>query len=272
MKFMSIAVMMTLLFVSSARSEDAVEKELKDCELGSAISCNIMGNRYANSNDAQEQLKGASYYRKACDKDYATSCSNLAYLYLKGHGVSQDLSKAESFYRKACEMGETKACDSANLDALKAQHKAVVDAAQTARIGCDKKDADSCNTLARAYEDGEGVQKDFPKAVALYRKACDFGQAGGCISLGFMFKRGHGVEKDRTKEMAAYGKAVPLYLKGCNAGHGQSCNVLGTMYESGEWGVEKNLEKATDLYRKGCDLGHNGACHNSSRLAPIPSR
>ena len=46
------------------------------------------------------------------------------------------------------------------------------------------------------YANGNGVEKDFSKAVELYKKACDGGNMHGCRNLVVMHTNGNGVEKD----------------------------------------------------------------------------
>lgn len=256
------------LFVSIAllavRAKADTDYE-KSCNRGERSSCHIMGNRHSAQESPQGRLKGVSFYRKACDSDYAPSCSALGYAYFAGHGVPVDLAKAASFYRKACEFGDTESCDSASLEVLRSRQKSAVDALQKAREGCDAVDANGCNFLANAYENGDGVKQDLAKAASLHSKACALGQPAGCMFLGMQHENGKGVPKDSAKAQAAYAKAVPLYLDGCNEGHGQSCARLGNIYEAGNGGV-KDSKKAMLFYRKGCDLGHEPSCSNAARM------
>lgn len=48
---------------------------------------------------------------KSCKKGNAISCSNLAYMYENGQGVSRDFDRAMSLYGKACQNGESQACE-----------------------------------------------------------------------------------------------------------------------------------------------------------------
>lgn len=260
------------LFVSLAllavRAKADTDYE-KSCNRGERSSCHIMGNRNSAQESPQDRLKGVSFYRKACDSDYAPSCSALGYAYFAGHGVPIDLAKAASFYRKACEFGDTESCDSASLEVLRSRQKSAVDALQKAREGCDAGDANGCNFLANAYEGGDGVKRDLSKAATLHLKACELGQPAGCMLLGAQYENGKGVVKDAAKAQASFGKAAPLYLSGCEEGHGQSCLRLGDLYQSGIGGT-KDFQKALLFYRKGCDLENEVACKNVTRLGSAP--
>ena len=46
------------------------------------------------------------------------------------------------------------------------------------------------------YEEGDGVEKDFEKAVKLYRLAADQGHTMAQGNLGWMYTNGNGVEED----------------------------------------------------------------------------
>nr|WP_276321360.1 hypothetical protein [Helicobacter pylori] len=52
-----------------------------------------------------------------------------------------------------------------------------------------------CKGLGKLYYYGEGVKKDFKKALALFEKACDLNNSGGCGALGMLYENDQGVEK-----------------------------------------------------------------------------
>jgi len=41
---------------------------------------------------------------------------------------------------------------------------------------------------------GQGVKRDYFKAVELYQRACDSGETRGCYNLGLMYTNGEGVK------------------------------------------------------------------------------
>ncbi|MCI6178773.1 MAG: sel1 repeat family protein, partial [Campylobacter sp.] len=77
----------------------------------------------------------------------------------------------------------------------------------------DKSGIESSFDAKKAYEQGRAFynNKEYDKAVELYKKACDGGDMRGCRSLGTMYANGNGVEKD-------FSKAVELYKKACDGG------------------------------------------------------
>ena len=58
------------------------------------------------------------------------------------------------------------------------------------------------------YENGDGVPKDFGKAVELYRKAADQGHADAQVNLGWLYENGEGVPMDLRKAAELYQKAA----------------------------------------------------------------
>jgi TPR repeat protein len=68
-------------------------------------------------------------------------------------------------------------------------------------------------------ENGEGVEKDFTRAVTLFRRACDGADMPGCTDLGEMYVKALGVEKDTALGMS-------LYHKACDGGSQDACTRL----------------------------------------------
>jgi len=87
---------------------------------------------------------------------------NLAVMYLKGHGVAQDLDRAFDLQRRAAESG-----------LAAAQHG-----------------------LAFMYYRGEGVESDLKKAAMWFRRAADRGFPTSQLNLGVMYFSGQGVERN----------------------------------------------------------------------------
>lgn len=89
-------------------------------------------------------------------------------------------------------------------------------------------DANAMNTLGVMYYAGQGVSKDWNKALGLFRKA---GDLGNTIAKKNFFK--------------LYKKELEIEIKSDNSGIAMM--NLGYLYEFG-LGVEKNLQKAKELY------------------------
>ena len=93
-----------------------------------------------------------------------------------------------------------------------------------AKKACDGGNMLGCTNLGVMYTNGNGVEKDFSKAVQLFKKACDSGEMPSCSNLGVMYTNDNGVEKD-------FSKAKQLFKKACDGGDMDGCRNLGVMYE-----------------------------------------
>src|SRR5690349_14722015 len=93
------------------------------------------------------------FYEKACEKDDAYGCVQLAIMYIRGTGVAVDDKLASTLLTKGCE---------------------------------ELKYDNACSNLGYLYDTGRGVWKDQAKANELYQRACDGDDADGygCSALG----------------------------------------------------------------------------------------
>ena len=93
--------------------------------------------------------------------------------------------------------------------------------------------------LAARYENGEGVDRDFARALGLYCEAADQGDAKAFLSLGWMYLNGRGVAIDE-------GIAVRWLKKAAERGVPQAINLLQT------------LSGISSSPKTGCSLGPAG--------------
>ena len=115
-------------------------------------------------------------------------------------------------------------------------------------------DVHAMNLLGSRYKNGEGVEKDYAKAVECYSKAAEAGSAEGMCNLGVCYEYGTGVRKNKSK-------AAELYKKAAEAGSVEGICNLGVCYEYGT-GVRKNKSKAVELYKKAAEAGSaEGICN-----------
>jgi TPR repeat protein len=145
-------------------------------------------------------------------------------------------------------------------------------------------------TLARIYEQGQGVEPSDVEAVTWYRKAADRGNAEAQFSLGQLYDYGRGVKESLVDAAQWYGraadqghvdaqvkmgswcslglgveksdiKAVNWYRKAALQGSATGQLNFGYMYHSGQ-GLERDDIKAVEWYRKAADQGEAGALVN----------
>ena len=107
-------------------------------------------------------------FHAAAEKGEADCQFNLALMYEKGIGVTQDEKEAMVWYRKSAEQGNSNA--QFNLGVL--------------------------------YENGRGCAVDFAKANQWYRKASVQGDALAIGNLGMLYLRGDGVRADKMAGLA----------------------------------------------------------------------
>ena len=105
--------------------------------------------------------------------------------------------------------------------------------------------------LALCYVKGQGVEQDYEKAVEWYRKSAEHGDSRAQFNLGHCYYKGQGVEQD-------YEKAVYWYKISAEQGNSRAQLYLGNHYAKGE-GVEQDYEKAVEWYRKSAEQGNSEA-------------
>ena len=168
-----------------------------------SYGCYCAGLAHYHAKGPKDPADSATYFRKACDLDYAEGCDALGFNYLKGIGVPKDAAHALHRY----EAGEGVARD------LKR-------AAELYSKGCDLDDADSCVYFGMLTEAGTGVPRDDAAAAQIYSKGCDLGSGYACLDLGRLYEKGSGVSRDDEK-------AKDFYKRGCDKGVADSCTRLG---------------------------------------------
>jgi len=103
--------------------------------------------------------------------------------------------------------------------------------------------------LAAKYENGEGVDRDYTRALALYCRAADQGNAKAFLSLGWMFFNGRGVATDDAI-------AVRWFKKAADGGIPQALNLL------------QMLGGAAPSTQTGCSVGPGGLVAHRSVPSP----
>ena len=106
-------------------------------------------------------------------------------------------------------------------------------------------DADSEYQLGFRYYDGEGVPKDFSKAVRWFRKAAGQSNAHAQYYLGSCYANGEGAAKNKVE-------AVKWYRKAAEQSNVQAETALGYCYATGQ-GVAKEHTEAAKWYRKAAE-------------------
>jgi len=112
--------------------------------------------------------------------------------------------------------------------------------------------------LGDMYEDGEGVDQSYQRAVELYELAATQGYAMAQYNLGIMYQEGQGVEQ-------SYERAAEYYEAAARQGHAKAQCNLGALCANGK-GVEQSDEKARKLWMKAAEQGNENAIKNLQDL------
>ncbi|WP_404344147.1 tetratricopeptide repeat protein [Pseudoalteromonas mariniglutinosa] len=106
----------------------------------------------------------------------------------------------------------------------------------------DKGFAPGIYELAKMYEEGHGVQRNYKHAAELYQQAVDKVHANSMFALAVLYQEGKGVKLDK-------GKAISLYEMAAQKNHPAAQFNLGVMYASGD-GVIQDYQIAKQWYQK----------------------
>ena len=146
---------------------------------------------------------------------------------IKFLGCKQDLQEACTYSFLACdEYKLTEGCLNAGIclsEKVGGTPVNVKEATRYLNLACDDKNPYSCLKLFKIYLDGNGVEKDLPKAFEYTKRACDANDMLGCLNASIMLRKGDGIQKDmklaeeyRTKaeelkkEIESYRQHTPI--------------------------------------------------------------
>lgn len=105
----------------------------------------------------------------------------------------------------------------------------------------------------KAYQD-----RDFPKALRLWRALADKGHINAQYNLGILYFQGAGVTKDRKK-------ALELFQKSAKQGFSDAQYHLGLMYLNGE-GVTQSDKEAVKWFREAAEQGDDLAQYSLAAM------
>ena len=238
MKFFTWLVM---FFLAMGISPGVVAGDVEDCK------------NYYIAKDYNRAFPACSRAAKQGD---VLAQFNLASMYAKGEGVSQNDREVVKWLRLAAEQGLADAQDI--LGAMYAKGYGVPqndrEAVKWFRLAAEQGNATAQNNLGWMYANGNGVPENDREAVKWYRLAAEQGNANAQNNLGTMYDRGDGVpENDR--------EAVKWYRLATEQGLANAQNNLGWMYANGD-GVPENDREAVKWYRLAAEQGEAMAQSN----------
>jgi len=164
----------------------------------------------------------------------------------KRNACSNDAACIKKMYEERIESLEFDAKLAKIQEELDAENKRLKEENEKRRYNlyrsfCDKGDAEACNAVGMAYDEGtHQFPLDNYKALTYYRKSCDLGLGVGCFNLGIMYANGEGTSRDRHQ-------ALRFLEKGCNKGFSNACSSASNIrnqLKNAFRGIRKN-----DCYR-----------------------
>lgn len=171
--------------------------------------------------DSIMKLADAKYdsknYREAMDlywqiKDVRSEASKkIGLMYLNGYGVKQDVQQGISWIENSAS-------------------------------------PEDMVFIAKLYESGDKVEKDFEKAASWYLSAAKQGDVEGMVKTAEFYDLGKGWAKDKME-------AFDWYLKAANRGNALAQYHVGIMYNNGS-GTVKDVQKAKTWIKKAADNGN----------------
>jgi len=147
------------------------------------------------ANAPSDPAQRLAYFQRGAQADDPEAELQLAILYAKGEGVTQDYAIAAKWFRAAAEQGLARA--QYDLGVLYERGRGVpadpVQAARWYRKAADGEYPLAQYNLAVAYTKGEGTRKDPTEAALWYRRAAVQGVVQAMVNLGMLYERGEGL-------------------------------------------------------------------------------
>ena len=264
--------LIALVYVNQSEDADAdtyfkksLEYNVKAADMGNIQSMNKAGSAYSNGKGCEANGQTAlEYYQKAEALGNLYAKTNIGVLYRFGKDPLQKNSeRAYSKYKEAADKGFGLAMlklgdmyyngeygkEGDNVNYTKAM--------QWYEAAAGKGYADAYCALGDMYCYGNGVDKDYEKAIAEYQKGIDMGSSEAMLKMGYFYAE--------IKEPRDDAEAVKWYMKSINAGNKVAMSNMGVHYENGR-GVEKDYQEAAKFFRMADEEGYIYATYFLDRL------
>jgi len=207
---------------------------------------------------ATDPRRGIELYRVACDMGAEQACYNLGNIYGDAEIIAKDEVLSRFYYRRACDNGLMRGCSAlqvmeenarlANVDNTRPLEEVIA----TLERNCSNLRAIACNDLAMRLFQGDGMDRNWPRAVSLFKRACEINATTACFNLATLYSQGQGVERDPSA-------AAALFLRACDGGNKIGCQTLAELYLSGE-GIGRSPSRAAALLETLCAGGRDISC------------
>ena len=193
----------------------------------------------------KDPAKALEFYRQADRKGLALGKLLVAFCYVTGQGVRSDPSQAAHLWLQATEAG----CDHAKLMLgihYRTRHQHA-EANKWFALAAEAGYASAHYELARSYQYGWAIRRDFAMARDFYLQGAAGGNTQALNNLAILYANGEGVPRDPVR-------AAALYRRCAAAGAALGMYNLADCYEKGN-GLPRNEVLAGYWWRQASDLG-----------------
>ncbi|MFT5913651.1 MAG: TPR repeat protein [Flammeovirgaceae bacterium] len=207
---------------------------------GDAVSQFIIGKVYEDGVGIEKNIaKGYDYYQKSAAQNYPKANIAIGDLYAKGKFLNKNERLAAKFYLKAATEGDKTAKDRLNTIDFKALD---IDDIEYYEYTAKNKDGSAIDffRLYKKYWYGQGVQRDYNKAIENLQKAVLKDYEPAIMTLGDLHMKGVVVDQDYTTAFKYFKHAA--FLKNDSALY-----LVGDMYARGV-GVPKDDARAVKCF------------------------
>jgi uncharacterized protein len=226
-------------------------------QAGDARAQYLLASLYVNGNGVPKDMKeAATWLERSAAQGYGRAGADLGMSYLVGRYHPKDTKLGAELLFKAASQGEPSAMY--NLGVMYRDGLGVPpDPAKAAKYFSDA--AEKGHSLAQyglgrvAYQRG-----DYPTAARWYEKAGEQEDMEALYNLGYMYHEGQGVERDYKKANALFLRSAKLARYDKERRGYKSFDMLGRAYQYGE-GVQQDLVEAYKWYTLAASIGHASA-------------
>lgn len=265
-----VATLLVFLHVPATLADDAArykqvfEMTKSQCESGNMLACTQVGTMYLEGKGVSKNVtKAINYFHHACGKDEAKACSNLASLYYTGGVVGKDFQVALKRSRKACDLNGTDEGGNGCLIFASLLFEGRAIKKDPARVpfvlknACRQNNAQGCESLGAAFENGRGLTKSSSQASYYLGLACDMARQESCsyilATLLYEVRDRFPFEKDPQNIQEVHA----LFSQACKSGVAVGCYGSGKAYF-----MVNNDSQGPGFWQKACDGGEARACYD----------